>query len=200
MHLKNDFKTPIYNFYPNLFVNFNHQFILLKSNILMDIFYLSVSFLLIIIGLVGCFIPIIPGPITGWFGFLFLNQIEQIKLSTLFLVLTFIIAFIVFIIDNIIPVIGAKVFGGSKKGIIGAGLGLIIGIIFLGPFGLIVGPFLGALFGELINGRNNLFHSFKAAFGAILGLISGVFLKLTVSGTFLMIYIYEVWKIKDYFI
>ena len=99
----------------------------------MDIFYLSLSFLLIIIGLVGCFIPIIPGPITGWFGFLFLNQIEQIKLSTLFLVLTFIIAFIVFIIDNIIPVIGAKVFGGSKKGIIGASLGLIIGIILLGP-------------------------------------------------------------------
>ena len=166
----------------------------------MDIFYLSLSFLLIIIGVVGCFIPIIPGPITGWFGFLFLNQIEQIKLSTLFLILTFIVAFVIFIIDNIIPLIGAKIFGGSKKGIIGASLGLIIGIIFLGPFGLIIGPFLGALFGELINRKNNLFHSFKAAFGTILGLISGIFLKLSVSGTFLMIYIYELWKIKNYFI
>ena len=104
----------------------------------MDIVYLFISLLLIITGIIGCFFPIIPGPLTGWFGFVFLNQIEFVEIDTNFLIITFIISFSTMIIDYIIPIIGTKIFGGSKKGMIGASLGLLVGIIFMGPFGLLI--------------------------------------------------------------
>ena len=150
----------------------------------MDLFYLTLSFLFMLLGLIGCFFPVIPGPLTGWFGFLFLYQIEQIKTNKTLLIITFIIAFLIFLLDYIIPILGTKIFGGSRKGVIGASVGLIGGIIFLGPFGLLIGPFLGALIGELINDNKNFGLAVKASLGTILGLISGFVLKFSVACVF----------------
>ena len=162
----------------------------------MDIVYLFISLLLIITGIIGCFFPIIPGPLTGWFGFVFLNQIEFVEINTNFLIITFIISFSTMIIDYIIPIIGTKIFGGSKKGMIGASLGLLVGIIFMGPFGLLIGPFLGALIGELINDRS-IILAFKASLGTILGLLGGFILKFSVSCSFFAIYFCKLWKINE---
>ncbi|MDG2372597.1 MAG: DUF456 domain-containing protein [Flavobacteriaceae bacterium] len=165
----------------------------------MDLFYLTLSFLFMLLGLIGCFFPVIPGPLTGWFGFLFLYQIEQIKTNKTLLIITFIIAFLIFLLDYIIPILGTKIFGGSRKGVIGASVGLIGGIIFLGPFGLLIGPFLGALIGELINDNKNFGLAVKASLGTILGLISGFVLKFSVACVFFIIYIFEVWEFKFLF-
>ena len=158
----------------------------------MDLFYLTLSFLFMLLGLIGCFFPVIPGPLTGWFGFLFLYQIEQIKTNKTLLIITFIIAFLIFLLDYIIPILGTKIFGGSRKGVIGASVGLIGGIIFLGPF-------LGALIGELINDNKNFGLAVKASLGTILGLISGFVLKFSVACVFFIIYIFEVWEFKFLF-
>lgn len=163
----------------------------------MDLFFLILSFLMMILGIIGCFFPIIPGPLTGWFGFIFLYQIENINSNKSLLIITFSIALLVFIIDYIMPIIGAKLFGGSKKGIIGASFGLIIGIVFLGPFGILIGPLLGALTGEMLNDNKSLKVAFKASLGTLLGLISGFFLKISVSIIFFLIYIFEIWKIQS---
>lgn len=163
----------------------------------MDLFFLILSFLTMILGIIGCFFPIIPGPLTGWFGFIFLYQIKNINSNKSLLIITFSIALLVFIIDYIMPIIGAKLFGGSKKGVIGASFGLIIGIVFLGPFGILIGPLLGALTGEILNDDKSLKVAFKASLGTLLGLISGFFLKISVSIIFFLIYIFEIWKIRS---
>ena len=150
-----------------------------------------------ILGIIGCFFPIIPGPLTGWFGFIFLYQIENINSNKSLLIITFSIALLVFIIDYIMPIIGTKLFGGSKKGVIGASFGLILGIVFLGPFGILIGPLLGALTGEMLNDNKSLKVAFKASLGTLLGLISGFFLKISVSIIFFLIYIFEIWKIRS---
>ena len=162
----------------------------------MDFFYLLISLLLIIVGIIGCFFPIIPGPLTGWFGFLFLYQIEGVKSNKTLLLITFLIALFVFIFDYIMPLIGIKIFGGSKKGLIGASIGLVLGIIFLGPFGLILGAFLGSLFGEIVN-KKKFSLAFKASIGTIIGVITGFILKFTVGCLFLIIYIYEIFKLQE---
>ena len=162
----------------------------------MDFFYLLISLLLIIVGIIGCFFPIIPGPLTGWFGFLFLYQIEGVKSNKTLLLITFLIALFVFIFDYIMPLIGIKIFGGSKKGLIGASIGLVLGIIFLGPFGLILGPFSGSLFGEIVN-KKKFSLAFKASIGTIIGIITGFILKFTVGCLFLIIYIYEIFKLQE---
>ena len=91
---------------------------------------------------------------------------------------------IFFILDYIIPSIGAKKFGGSKSGVIGSTLGTIIGIIFLGPIGIIIGAFLGAFVGELSKNRSNKLIAFKAAIGTLIGYLGGIILKLSIAIVF----------------
>ncbi len=70
--------------------------------------------------------------------------------------------------------------GGSKSGIWGATFGMIAGLFFL-PWGIIVGPFLGALIGETITGKKQK-ESFKAAFGSLLGFFASIGIKLLICG------------------
>jgi uncharacterized protein YqgC (DUF456 family) len=146
----------------------------------MDILLIVIGFILIIGGIIGSFLPVLPGPITSWFGLLFLYLTSIIPINYSVLIITFIIAIGIFILDYFIPAMGAKRFGGSKYGVIGTTIGLLLGLIFFPPFGIIIGPFLGALVGELIYGtKSNI--AIKAAFGSLLGLLTSVFLKFFIA-------------------
>ena len=147
----------------------------------MNLVLITIGFLLILMGIAGSFIPIIPGPITGWFGLFVVYQSSFLNLDYFFLGITLAIAISVFILDYIIPSIGAKKFGGSKSGVIGSTLGTIIGIVLLGPIGVIIGAFLGAFVGELFKNRSNTKIALKAAIGTLIGYLGGVFLKLSIA-------------------
>lgn len=146
----------------------------------MDLILEITGLLLAFLGLVGSFIPIIPGPLTSWLGLFVLHQSERIQSDTTFLTITFLIALAVFLLDYVIPALGTKKFGGSKKGIIGSTIGLIFGLLFLGPLGILIGPFIGAYTGEKLNDTPNK-EALKAAFGSFIGFITGVFLKFSVA-------------------
>jgi hypothetical protein len=156
----------------------------------MDVFFLVIGLILCITGLIGSFIPIIPGPITSWVGLLFLNFTTFVNFNFSFISATFLIAISVFILDLIIPVIGLKKLGGTKKGIIGASIGLLLGV-FIGPLGILIGPFIGALSGELMNNLV-LKKALKASLGTLIGFLAGVVMKFTVSFIFLSIYVREI--------
>ena len=149
----------------------------------MDIVFELLGFILVLLGIVGSFLPVLPGPLTGWVGLLLLHQSERIPQDTTFLTTTFGVALAVFLIDYIIPALGTKKFGGSKKGIIGSTIGLIVGLVFLGPLGIIIGPFLGAYLGELLN-KTEQKKALKAAIGSLIGFLTGVFIKFTVALVF----------------
>ena len=106
----------------------------------MDLFLLILSAMLIILGIIGSFIPILPGPLTSWFGLFILNLISTVEIDKTLLIITFIIALIIFVLDSLIPIYGSKYFGATKYGILGASIGLLIGIITPIPFGIIIGP------------------------------------------------------------
>ena len=110
----------------------------------MDIFLIIMASGLMILGIVGSFLPVLPGPITSWFGFLSLYLSNSIEVSKKLLIITLIVAIIIWILDYFIPAIGTKKFGGSKYGMIGTTVGLIIGLITPIPGGILIGPFLGA--------------------------------------------------------
>lgn len=155
----------------------------------MDMFLLIIGLLLCIIGLIGSFVPIIPGPITSWLGLLILHLTSIINLNYTFLVGTFTIAISVFILDMIIPLIGLKKLGGTKKGIIGATIGLLLGF-FMGPIGILSGPFIGALSGELTNNLG-FTKALKAAIGTLIGFLAGIAMKFSVSFAFLVIFLFK---------
>ena len=152
----------------------------------MEIVLIIISFLLVILGIVGCFIPIIPSPISGWIGLLILHQTSFLEAQYYFLAITFAITISVFILDYLIPSIGAKKFGGSNAGVIGSTIGLVIGFFLFGPIGILFGSFFGALIGELTVNINNLRIALLAAIGTLIGYLGGVLLKLSVSLFFLV--------------
>ena len=165
----------------------------------MDIFLLIISGLLMLLGILGSFLPVLPGPLTSWVGLLVLHLTDALPMNWTFLIITLIVAIAIWLLDYVIPAMGTKRFGGSKSGMIGTTIGLIIGLIFLGPFGIIIGPFFGALIGELIN-KSEFDKAVKAAFGSFLGFLASTFMKFIVAMIFTGFFIYKVIKYSDGFV
>ena len=147
-----------------------------------DVVLLLVGSGIMILGILGCVLPVIPGPPVSFIGLLVLQFTKFADFSTRFLILWGTVAVVVTILDYIVPIWGTKKFGGTKAGMWGAGIGLVIGIFFFPPIGIIVGPFAGAVIGEAIKGKK-AGEAFKAGFGSFLGLLVGIILKLAVSIT-----------------
>ena len=151
----------------------------------MDILLLFLGFIFMIGGIVGSFVPILPGPLTSWIGLLLLYITKAVPMSYTALIITLIVALGIYILDYFIPAMGTKKYGGSRYGVIGTTLGLLIGIIFFPPFGIIIGPFLGALIGEYLYDASDSRRAFKAAFGSFLGFVTSAFLKFFVASIYL---------------
>ncbi len=152
-----------------------------------------------VIGIIGSFLPILPGPFTSWVGLLILHFTSVVPMNKSFLIITLSVALAILVLDYIIPVIGTKRFGGSKLGIIGTSIGLIVGLIVPIPGGIIIGPFLGALIGELLN-KSNFKNALKAAFGSFLGFITSTFLKFIVSIIYFGFFLIKLFDSSDLFI
>jgi uncharacterized protein YqgC (DUF456 family) len=158
-----------------------------------DIFLLILGLILCLLGIVGSFSPIIPGPITSWFGLLVIHFSKLIPFDNQFLFITFLIAALIFALDLIIPILGLKKLGGSKKGLIGSTIGLLLGLFLAGPFGLLIGSFFGAISGEYVN-NNSLKKSIKPAMGTFIGMAVGTTIKFLTSTIFLGLYFYIVYS------
>ena len=145
----------------------------------MDYMIIIIGAILLIVGIAGCFLPILPGPPLA-FGALLIQQLKsEPPYSFNFILIWSVITIAVFALDYIIPPLTTKKFGGSRKGVIGSTIGLIIGLIFFPPFGLIIGAFVGAFIGETIEGRERRM-ALKSSFGALFGFLTGSLLKLSV--------------------
>ncbi|MFT7032168.1 MAG: hypothetical protein ACJA2S_000666 [Cyclobacteriaceae bacterium] len=148
----------------------------------MDYLWIGAGIILLLAAVVGCFLPIVPGPPLGFGALLVLQLKEVAPFETSFLIIWVIITTVAFFLDYIIPPLTTKKFGGSRRGVIGSTIGLIIGLFFFPPFGLIIGAFVGAFVGEIIEGKEKK-DALKSAFGALIGFLTGSLLKLTVVVT-----------------
>ncbi|AXT62480.1 DUF456 domain-containing protein [Aquimarina sp. AD10] len=158
----------------------------------MDIALVVIGLLFCLLGIIGSFLPVLPGPFTSWIGLLILHFTDAVPQNWTFLGVTLAIAILVWVLDYIVPALGTKKFGGTKYGMIGSSLGLIVGIIFMGPLGIIIGPFAGAFLGEFIRDSSETSKALKAAFGSFIGFLAGTFLKFIVSLVFIWFYFIKV--------
>ncbi len=144
----------------------------------MDIFLIISGSLLMILGIAGCLLPVLPGPPLSYLGLVAIHLTSKIDFSSKFLISWGIIVIIVSILDYVIPIWGTKIFGGSKFGVWGSMVGLLAGL-FIPPVGIVIGPFIGAVAGEMIAGNRQ--NALKAGFGSFIGFLAGTVVKLLVS-------------------
>ncbi|HPF51271.1 MAG TPA: DUF456 domain-containing protein [Draconibacterium sp.] len=147
----------------------------------MDYVLIVLGVLFMISGILGCVLPILPGPPLSYLGILLLQFTSKYQFSTRFMIIWAVITVVVYALDYVIPAWGTKKFGGSKRGVWGSIIGLVIGLFFFPPFGIIIGPFLGAIIGELSSGKDSG-SALKSGFGSFLGFLAGTLLKLIASG------------------
>lgn len=138
---------------------------------------ITLAVILLIAGIAGSVLPILPGPPLSWLGLLILKFIPSVshQLSWSLIIALGLFTLIVSILDNLLPIWSTKKNGGSKVVVWGAGLGFVAGFWF-GPFGIIFGPFIGALIAGLISG-SHIKSALKHASGAFIGFFTGIVLK-----------------------
>ncbi len=148
----------------------------------MNTFLIIAAVVVIIIGILGSVIPGLPGPPFSWLGLLLLNFTTAADYTATFLIITAAVAIVITVMDYVVPSLSTKKHGGSKAGVWGCNIGLVISIIGLpfgpqGILGVIFWPFVGALAGELLSGKPSR-DALRAAWGAFLGFLCGTGLKL----------------------
>lgn len=148
-----------------------------------------VAGLLLFVGFIGTFVPVLPGAPLAWGGLLAAFFSDYCEVSIAALIVSGIFAIIVSVLDNILPVTMTKKFGGSKAAVTGSTIGLIAGF-FIGPVGIMLGPLIGAFIGEFIHNKGKKIEGDgKAAFGAFVGFLTGTGLKMICVLCFIWYYI-----------
>lgn len=136
----------------------------------------------IIIGIIGCVIPGIAGPPFSFLALICLSIVKKWEpFSAKLLIVLGILTIVVQALDYLLPAVGAKKFGATKYGFWGAIIGMMLGIIFVPPLGIIIGAFLGAIFGEIIAGKEASM-ALRAGWGVFVGVMVGMILKLILAG------------------
>lgn len=146
----------------------------------MDTFLAILAVICALIGIAGSILPVLPGPPVAYLGLLLAMWSRHADFSTEFLVIWGIVTAAVTLMDYYLPIYFTRRFGGSKKATWGATIGLVVGL-FLGPVGIILGPFAGAYIGESINDRSDNKKVWKVAFGSFAAFVFGTGLKMTCS-------------------
>ncbi|MEG2101873.1 MAG: DUF456 domain-containing protein [Flavobacterium sp.] len=160
----------------------------------MDLLLLALGFICIIIGIFGSFLPVLPGLSSCWVGLLLLYLTKAVENNYWVLGVTLLLTVIITVLDYIIPAKGTKKFGGSSYGVWGTNIGLVVGILAPIPFGVIIGPFVGALVGEMLYDSKNHQRAFKAATGSLLGFLASSFINFMFCMIYLGIFITIVWQ------
>lgn len=147
---------------------------------ILDIVLIVLGFICVVVGFIGCILPVIPGIPLSYLGIILLHITSKVDFSPQFLIIWGIVVIVIQILDYFIPIWGTKRFGGGKKGMWGSMLGILLGVFILPPWGIIIFPFVGAVIGELID-EKEVKEALKAGFGSFLGFVLGTLAKFIVA-------------------
>lgn len=149
----------------------------------MDIFLIILGILCLVIAVLGSVLPALPGPPVAYVGMILFHLTDRIQFTPAQLITWAVLVVLVQVLDYIIPMLGSKYAGGTKWGSWGCVIGTVVGIFF-SPWGIVLGPFLGAVAGELL-GDKNLKYALKSGIGSLLGFLFGTVIKLMLCGYFI---------------
>jgi len=153
---------------------------------MLEILAILIGSLLMLLGLIGSVLPILPGPPLSFIGLFLLALVKKFSppLTPALVILLGIVAVVMIAMDYVLPLLGAKRYGSSKWGVLGSVLGMLIGM-FLSPLAVLLGAFFGAVVAEWLAGKTKG-ESFRAGWGVMMGTLFATIVRLGFAG--LMIY------------
>ena len=155
----------------------------------MTIALIALGLIVALIGLLGCILPVIPGPPLSYAALIILSLAKQWEpFSLTFLIIMGALMIAVSLVDYVFPAIGAKRYGASKAGVWFSIIGMIVGIFFIPPWGIFIGAFAGALIGELLVGKGGK-KALQAGWGVFVGNMVSIGFKLAFSGVIIFFYV-----------
>ncbi len=153
-----------------------------------DSVLIGIGLIVSIAGFIGCLLPVLPGPPLSYIALLILSLAKEWEpFSFNFLILMGVVTLVVSFFDYIIPAAGAKRYGGSKFGVWGSILGMVLGMIFFSFVGLVIGGWVGAIGGELYAGKTSR-EAIRAGWGVLIGNVAAILIKMLFSGILLYYY------------
>ena len=166
----------------------------------MDIVLSIAAFLLAFLGIVGCIVPALPGPLIGYAGLLCAGFASYTSMGAFELIVWCAAAAGVSIADYLLPAWMTRRFGGSRAGAIGATVGVFAGFFLFPPAGIVLGPFAGAVVGELLHDGRDSARAFRVGFGSFLAFVVGTGAKLLVCFGMLVRIAADTWPaLHDWF-
>ena len=146
------------------------------------IIFLIISYLLIAVGIIGIIIPGIPGLVFIMAGILVYGwHVGFEVLGYNFLITMILLTIIGTVIDILGSILGAKKYGASKLSILAMVIGLIFGLMTLGPPGLIIGPVVAVIFTEMLISKRSFQDALKVTLGIVLGFLSGIAVRFIIG-------------------
>ena len=155
----------------------------------MDVFLIILGSICLLAGLIGCIVPMLPGPSVAYVALVLLQLTGKAAFTPMQLLLWLLLVVLVQILDYLVPVFGVKRFGGTSWGNWGCIIGTFAGLFLFPPLGVVIGPFIGAFIGELLGGKETR-HALRAGLGAFIGFLLGTVLKVAVCGWFIFCFIH----------
>ena len=148
----------------------------------MDILLIVLGAICLLLGLIGCVAPVLPGVPLSYLGLLLLHWTDRVQFSWQFLAVWGVVVVVIQILDYFIPAWGTKKFGGTKYGVWGSTIGLFVGL-FMGPLGIL---------SETEQTKNsNCTRALRAGFGSFIGLLTGTLIKVICCGVMIAYFVKE---------
>ena len=157
----------------------------------MDVVLLIIAGLCMLIGIIGCVIPGLPGVPVAYAGLWIAQASDRVDFTWKMLIVWGVVTIVATILDYVVPAWGTKQFGGTKYGVWGSTIGVFVGLFF-GAAGVIAGPLVGAILGELLGGKE-VAAALKAGWGSFIGIFFGTILKLICCGLMTVALVQAIW-------
>ncbi len=158
-----------------------------------EILWILLACSLMLVGLVGTLVPILPGIPIIYLAFVVYGLGTSWRdFGPSFMIIWGIVTLLLIFIDYYAGALGARKYGASSAGVWGAIVGGFLGVIFLGFLGIIFGPVLGAFTGELLAGKSKA-SAAQASWGTFIGFLAGSLLKLLIGIIMVGSFIWQIW-------
>lgn len=141
-----------------------------------------ISLLLLFIGMLGTFLPILPGLLLSICGLLIFKFGTENEMPMIYVWIFALLTIVSTVLNYVIPAKTNQKYGGTRYGSVGSFVGTIVGLIFIPiPFGFLIGMLLGVLVGELLHDFSDTKKAFNSTKGALIGFIYGTGFNLMVG-------------------